>query len=142
MNTIIPIGVLQKDIDIYRRMKVSSDYLNQLRELEGITATLGIGTISLYYCYQMVLKQLENYSYYEATIFQRLEDENYHNTVKLLSEITVPKEKTKVKNIEPSNIVPFSQKNYRFFSIIFLICSKSLISIFSCSPVIIFFKLK
>ena len=110
MNTIIPIGVLQKDIDIYRRMKVSSDYLNQLRELEGITATLGIGTISLYYCYQMVLKQLENYSYYEATIFQRLEDENYHNTVKLLSEITVSKEKTKVKNIEPSNVVPFSQK--------------------------------
>lgn len=38
MNTIIPIGVLQKDIDIYRRMKVNSDYLNQLRELEGITA--------------------------------------------------------------------------------------------------------
>ena len=85
MNTIIPIGVLQKDIDIYRRMKVSSDYLNQLRELEGITATLGIGTISLYYCYQMVLKQLENYSYYEATILKRLKNEQYHNKVKRLS---------------------------------------------------------
>ena len=107
---IIPMGILQKDIDIYKKMLVSHEYIEELKAVDEIVRYLEIGTIFLYYRYQMVLKQLENYSYYEATIFQRLEDENYHNTVKLLSEITVPKEKTKVKNIEPSNIVPFSQK--------------------------------
>lgn len=105
MNRIISIGVLQKDIDIYRKMNVSPKYLEELKELDAVTTTLQIKTISLYYCYQMVLKQLEKYSYYEATIFKRLNDENYHNLVSTLSNTTMEKPKERIL----TNIIPFKK---------------------------------
>ncbi len=97
---IISMGVLQKDIDIYRKMLVSSKYIEELKVVDEIIGYLKIDTIALYYRYQMVLKQLENFSYYEATILKRLENERYHNTVKSLSE----------KHSSRHNVITFSKK--------------------------------
>lgn len=85
MNKIMPTEVLQKDVDIYRKMLINPEYIDRLKIVDEIMDYLGIGTIALYYQYQIVLKQLSDYSYYEATILKRLKNEQYHNKVKRLS---------------------------------------------------------
>lgn len=88
MSKIIPIGILKEDVAIYQKMTSDLTYLEELRKIWELTTTLGIETMTLYYHYQKVLKQLENYSYYEASINKRLEDKQYFDRVKELSELT------------------------------------------------------
>ena len=81
MSKIISEEVLQNDIIIYREMLTNNNYADNLKLLDEITRALNINSLALYYRYQMVLKQLENYSYYEATILRRLEDREYRKTL-------------------------------------------------------------
>ena len=86
MDKIIPIDVLQKDIAIYQQILVNEDYAKSLKLVDEITRFLGIDSEIIYYQYQIVLRQLESYSYYEATIFRRLENAEYQQIVEKLCE--------------------------------------------------------
>lgn len=106
MSKIIPMGILQKDIEIYEKMLISSDYFIDLKLVNEITKALEINSKELYYRYQIVLRQLECFNYYEATIFSRLENTQYHNMVKSLSEYKPVKE----KRIKYCNIIQFPNR--------------------------------
>lgn len=73
---------LKNDIKIYERMCNDSKYLIELQKLEEIILALKITTEALYYRYQMVLPQLEKFTYYEATIFERLKKTEYLEFIK------------------------------------------------------------
>ena len=84
MNT-IDLRTLRNDKIILQKIKNNKDYEQSLKEVSNICKTLDINCESIYYQYQLVLKQLEGFNYFEATFFMRINNEDY---LKLLSNLS------------------------------------------------------
>ena len=82
MANFILIEYLAKDIVIYQKMLNNPEYEAALKNIHSIVKFLNINSKSLYYQYQIVLNQLNDYNYYEATIFDRLKNPKYFNFIK------------------------------------------------------------
>lgn len=73
---------IRKDAEILLKYISNREYMSKLIKLNEIVKVLEIDNINCYNKYQLVLKQLKGYSYYEATFLRRIENAKYLEIVK------------------------------------------------------------
>ena len=73
--------LLKEDIEIYKRIISDNEYFTNLKKICEIVNSLKITSQIAYLRYQIVLKQLNGYTYHEATFFNRIADKNYLNEI-------------------------------------------------------------
>ena len=74
---IINLRTLKNDIIIYKKLMNEPKYINKLDEVKKIIEPLNIQDESIYYQYQIVLKSLTEFNYFEATFLKRIKDKDY-----------------------------------------------------------------
>ncbi len=74
---VIDLRTLKNDIVIYKKIMDNPKYIDKLEKVDKIVTTLEIQDESLYYQYQIVLKSLEGFNYFEATFLKRINDDDY-----------------------------------------------------------------
>ena len=88
---VIDLRTLKNDIVIYKKIMDNPKYIDKLEKVDKIVTTLEIQDESLYYQYQIVLKSLEGFNYFEATFLKRINDDDYLiDTIKHLTQNGIP----------------------------------------------------
>ena len=79
---LIYLNVIRKDAEIFLKYIDDYKYMISLTKADEIIEALEINDAKEYYEYQLVLKQLTNISYREATFLKRIEDTKYLDTIR------------------------------------------------------------
>ncbi len=77
MDKIICLEMLKSDLKTYQQLSNNPDYIIELKRINDIVKWLEIKDKITFYKYQIVLNQLGNYSYFEATFLDRINDNEY-----------------------------------------------------------------
>ena len=73
---------IRKDAEIFLKYIDDYKYMSSLTKADEIIETLEINDEKEYYEYQLVLKQLADISYREATFLRRIEDTKYLDIIR------------------------------------------------------------
>ena len=73
---------IKKDAEIFLKYIDDYKYMNSLTKVDEIIEALEINNEKEYYEYQLILKQLADISYREATFLRRIEDTKYLDIIR------------------------------------------------------------